>query len=209
MEEVENLLDAGFNLSNLGQSHGAVESVHRLQKVDEGYRKDHFPIPFMDQMLEMTRGNQFYCFSRAFQGLRSDRAKVDVISAKLTITPTTVKGVQNSMLSSEGHKGAKESGLRSSFPDLRTLIKTKSRTWKSLDTFPLETLDRFGSYVISTPWFAVFANYHVGQLHSQGTFITTDKQGCPGFLKPLVLAVFVLRSQELHNPQLHLGIPIS
>ncbi|GKG14160.1 hypothetical protein Tco_0353760, partial [Tanacetum coccineum] len=28
-----------------------------------------------------------------------------------------------------------------------------------------------------------------------------------GFLKPLVLAVFVLRSQELHNPQLHLGIP--
>ncbi|GKD81058.1 reverse transcriptase domain-containing protein [Tanacetum coccineum] len=33
--------------------------------------------------------------------------------------------------------------------------------------------------------------------------------GGPGFLKPLVLAVFVLRSQELHNPQLLLGIPIS
>ncbi|GJY88602.1 hypothetical protein Tco_0503230 [Tanacetum coccineum] len=32
---------------------------------------------------------------------------------------------------------------------------------------------------------------------------------CPGFLKPLVLVLFVLRSQELHNPQLHLGIPIS
>ncbi|GJR80896.1 hypothetical protein Tco_0151681 [Tanacetum coccineum] len=31
--------------------------------------------------------------------------------------------------------------------------------------------------------------------------------GYTGFLKPLVL--FVLRSQELHNPQLHLGIPIS
>ncbi|GKA02438.1 hypothetical protein Tco_0675103 [Tanacetum coccineum] len=28
-------------------------------------------------------------------------------------------------------------------------------------------------------------------------------------LKPLVLTVFVLRSQELHNSQLHLGIPIS
>ncbi|GKG46776.1 hypothetical protein Tco_0501622, partial [Tanacetum coccineum] len=26
--------------------------------------------------------------------------------------------------------------------------------------------------------------------------------GCPGFLKPLVLAVFILQSQELHNPQL-------
>ncbi|GJY99432.1 hypothetical protein Tco_0516862 [Tanacetum coccineum] len=33
--------------------------------------------------------------------------------------------------------------------------------------------------------------------------------GCPGFLKPLAVAVFVLQSQELHNPQLHLGIPIS
>ncbi|GKG38598.1 hypothetical protein Tco_0460310, partial [Tanacetum coccineum] len=32
---------------------------------------------------------------------------------------------------------------------------------------------------------------------------------CPGFLKPLVLVLFVLRSQELHNPQLHLGILIS
>ncbi|GJU60996.1 reverse transcriptase domain-containing protein [Tanacetum coccineum] len=38
---------------------------------------------------------------------------------------------------------------------------------------------------------------------------STTFGGCPGFLKPLVLAVFVLRSQELHNPQLHLGIPIS
>ncbi|GKA03973.1 hypothetical protein Tco_0676754 [Tanacetum coccineum] len=37
----------------------------------------------------------------------------------------------------------------------------------------------------------------------------TPNLGCPRFLKPLVLAVFVLRSQELHNPQLHLGIPIS
>ncbi|GKB46847.1 hypothetical protein Tco_0897600 [Tanacetum coccineum] len=34
-----------------------------------------------------------------------------------------------------------------------------------------------------------------------------EPQRCPGFLKSLVL--FVLRSQELHNPQLHLGIPIS
>ncbi|GJY04149.1 reverse transcriptase domain-containing protein [Tanacetum coccineum] len=35
------------------------------------------------------------------------------------------------------------------------------------------------------------------------------RTGCPKFLKPQVLVVFVLRSQELHNPQLHLGIPIS
>ncbi|GJX62458.1 hypothetical protein Tco_0295358 [Tanacetum coccineum] len=37
--------------------------------------------------------------------------------------------------------------------------------------------------------------------------LNSGKLGCLGFLKPLVLAVFVLRSQELHNPQLHLGNP--
>ncbi|GJR33401.1 reverse transcriptase domain-containing protein [Tanacetum coccineum] len=47
-------------------------------------------------------------------------------------------------------------------------------------------------------------------ISDRGTHFCNDQfKGCPGFLKPLVLAVFVLRSQELHNPQLHLGIPIS
>ncbi|GJZ71554.1 hypothetical protein Tco_0635405 [Tanacetum coccineum] len=35
---------------------------------------------------------------------------------------------------------------------------------------------------------------------------TNTRQGCPGFLKPLVLAVFVLRSQELHILSFILGI---
>ncbi|GJZ36832.1 hypothetical protein Tco_0583023 [Tanacetum coccineum] len=51
----------------------------------------------------------------------------------------------------------------------------------------------------------------VGQARdSSPAFRTAFKNtpsGCLGFLKSLVL--FVLRSQELHNPQLHLGIPIS
>ncbi|GJW99265.1 hypothetical protein Tco_0183179, partial [Tanacetum coccineum] len=50
---------------------------------------------------------------------------------------------------------------------------------------------------------------HVNLGDKRGTDppINPYSPGCPGFLKPLVL--FVLRSQELHNPQLHLGIPIS
>nr|GEZ50277.1 reverse transcriptase domain-containing protein [Tanacetum cinerariifolium] len=31
-------------------------------KLNEATRKDHFPLPFMDQMLERLAGNQYYCF---------------------------------------------------------------------------------------------------------------------------------------------------
>nr|GFC28903.1 reverse transcriptase domain-containing protein [Tanacetum cinerariifolium] len=41
------------------------------QKLNEATRKDHFPLSFMDQMLERLAGNEFYCFldgfSRYFQ----------------------------------------------------------------------------------------------------------------------------------------------
>nr|GEZ35961.1 reverse transcriptase domain-containing protein [Tanacetum cinerariifolium] len=41
------------------------------RKLNEAARKDHFPIPFMDQMLERLAGNEYYCFfdgfSRYFQ----------------------------------------------------------------------------------------------------------------------------------------------
>nr|GEZ65268.1 DNA-directed DNA polymerase [Tanacetum cinerariifolium] len=40
-------------------------------KLNEATRKDHFPLPFMDQMLKRLAGNQYYCFldgfSRYFQ----------------------------------------------------------------------------------------------------------------------------------------------
>nr|GEY80443.1 reverse transcriptase domain-containing protein [Tanacetum cinerariifolium] len=38
------------------------------RKLNEATRKDHFPLPFMDQMLERLAGNQFYCFLDDFSG---------------------------------------------------------------------------------------------------------------------------------------------
>nr|GEW76521.1 DNA-directed DNA polymerase [Tanacetum cinerariifolium] len=35
---------------------------------NEATRKDHFPLPFMDQMLEILAGNQYYCFLDGFSG---------------------------------------------------------------------------------------------------------------------------------------------
>nr|GEV72938.1 hypothetical protein [Tanacetum cinerariifolium] len=38
------------------------------RKLNEATRKDHFPLPFMDQMLERIAGNEYYCFLDGFSG---------------------------------------------------------------------------------------------------------------------------------------------
>nr|GEZ53296.1 reverse transcriptase domain-containing protein [Tanacetum cinerariifolium] len=38
------------------------------QKLNEATRKDHFPLPFMDQMLERLAGNEYYYFLNGFFG---------------------------------------------------------------------------------------------------------------------------------------------
>nr|GEZ80305.1 reverse transcriptase domain-containing protein [Tanacetum cinerariifolium] len=75
-KEVEKILDAGLIylisdspwVSPLPDG-GRVCIDYR--KLNEATRKDHFPLPFMDQMLERLAGNELYCFldgfSRYFQ----------------------------------------------------------------------------------------------------------------------------------------------
>nr|GEW35653.1 reverse transcriptase domain-containing protein [Tanacetum cinerariifolium] len=38
------------------------------RKLNDATRKDHFPLPFMDQMLERLAGNEYYCFPDGFSG---------------------------------------------------------------------------------------------------------------------------------------------
>nr|GEX81473.1 reverse transcriptase domain-containing protein [Tanacetum cinerariifolium] len=38
------------------------------RKLNDATRKDHFPLPLMDQMLEQLAGNEFYCFLDGFSG---------------------------------------------------------------------------------------------------------------------------------------------
>nr|GEY19273.1 reverse transcriptase domain-containing protein [Tanacetum cinerariifolium] len=38
------------------------------RKLNDAIRKEHFPLPFMDQMLERLAGNEFYCFLDGFYG---------------------------------------------------------------------------------------------------------------------------------------------
>nr|GEW77710.1 reverse transcriptase domain-containing protein [Tanacetum cinerariifolium] len=41
------------------------------RKLNEATRKDHFPLPFMDQMLERLAGNEYYCFLDGFLACHS------------------------------------------------------------------------------------------------------------------------------------------
>nr|GFA49113.1 retrovirus-related Pol polyprotein from transposon 17.6 [Tanacetum cinerariifolium] len=38
------------------------------RKLNKATRKDHFPLPFMDRMLERLAGNEYYCFLDGFSG---------------------------------------------------------------------------------------------------------------------------------------------
>jgi len=38
------------------------------RKFNEATRKDHFPLPFMDQMLESLAGHKYYCFLDGYSG---------------------------------------------------------------------------------------------------------------------------------------------
>nr|GEX55499.1 DNA-directed DNA polymerase [Tanacetum cinerariifolium] len=60
-KEVEKLLDAGLITRSL-IVHGSA------RKLKEATCKDHFPLPFMDQMLERLAGNKYYCFLDGFSG---------------------------------------------------------------------------------------------------------------------------------------------
>nr|GEV98110.1 reverse transcriptase domain-containing protein [Tanacetum cinerariifolium] len=56
-KEVEKLLDAEL-----------IYPISDSPWLNDATRKDHFPLPFMDQMLERLAGNEYYCFLDGFSG---------------------------------------------------------------------------------------------------------------------------------------------
>nr|GEW00932.1 reverse transcriptase domain-containing protein [Tanacetum cinerariifolium] len=47
---------------------GLIYPISDSPSLNEATRKDHFPLPFMDQMLERLTGNEYYCFLDGFLG---------------------------------------------------------------------------------------------------------------------------------------------
>ncbi|GJR99378.1 reverse transcriptase domain-containing protein [Tanacetum coccineum] len=56
-KEVIKLLDAGL-----------IYPISNSPWLNDATRKDHFLLPFMDQMLERLAGNEYYCFLDGFSG---------------------------------------------------------------------------------------------------------------------------------------------
>ncbi|GJR72706.1 reverse transcriptase domain-containing protein [Tanacetum coccineum] len=67
-KEVEKLLDAGLIYPILDSPWVSLRVCIDYRKLNEATRKDHFPLPFMDQMLERLAGNEYYCFLDGFSG---------------------------------------------------------------------------------------------------------------------------------------------
>nr|GEZ56446.1 reverse transcriptase domain-containing protein [Tanacetum cinerariifolium] len=69
-KEVEKLLDAGliYPISDSPLGKSCPLCTQKRRKLNEATRKDHFPLPFMDQMLERLAGNEYYCFLDGFSG---------------------------------------------------------------------------------------------------------------------------------------------
>ncbi|GJZ14662.1 reverse transcriptase domain-containing protein [Tanacetum coccineum] len=70
IHEVIKLLDAGL-IYPISDSHGFClrEPIYiDYRKLNDATRKDHFPLLFMDQMLERLAGNEYYCFLDGFSG---------------------------------------------------------------------------------------------------------------------------------------------
>ncbi|GKB38294.1 reverse transcriptase domain-containing protein [Tanacetum coccineum] len=63
-KEVEKLLDARLIYPISDRWRVCID----YQKLNEATRKDHFPLPFIDQMLKRLAGNEYYCFLDGFSG---------------------------------------------------------------------------------------------------------------------------------------------
>nr|GEV99147.1 reverse transcriptase domain-containing protein [Tanacetum cinerariifolium] len=70
LEEIEDFLNDESIPMGIEDSFYDLEGdiLYLEKKLNDATRKDHFPLPFMDQMVERLAGNEFYCFLDGFSG---------------------------------------------------------------------------------------------------------------------------------------------
>nr|GEU48428.1 reverse transcriptase domain-containing protein [Tanacetum cinerariifolium] len=70
-EDPFQLLSMDLKLAEETKAKSSIEEPPELElkeKLNDATRKDHFLVPFMDQMLKRLAGNEFYCFLDGFSG---------------------------------------------------------------------------------------------------------------------------------------------
>nr|GEW82082.1 reverse transcriptase domain-containing protein [Tanacetum cinerariifolium] len=96
------------------------------RKLNDATQKDHFPLPFMDQMMERLARNKFYFFLDGFSGIEVVRAKVNVI-ANLPHW-TTVKGVRSFLGHAERTVGENRASWSDKLDDALWAFRTAFKT---------------------------------------------------------------------------------
>nr|GEZ58401.1 reverse transcriptase domain-containing protein [Tanacetum cinerariifolium] len=166
------------------------------RKQNEATRKDHFPLPFMDQMLERLAGNEYYCFLDGFSGYfqipidPKDQEKTTFTCPYGTFAYKRMPfGLCNAPGTFQRYAKARL---------LRWILLLQEFDFKVIDTrgaenyaadhlsrlenpyenvfdpkeinetFPLESLNKVAHKDPSTPWFADLANYHAGNFIIKG-----------------------------------------
>ncbi|GKA35372.1 reverse transcriptase domain-containing protein [Tanacetum coccineum] len=142
------------------------------RKLNEATRKDHFPLPFMDQMLERLAGNEYYCFLDGFSGYfqipidPKDQEKTTFTCPYGTFAyrrmPFGLCNAPGTFQRSEYYAADHLSLLENPYENVFDPKEIN-------ETFPLETLNTVTSHDNqSTSWFADIANYHAGNFLIKG-----------------------------------------
>nr|GEY13969.1 reverse transcriptase domain-containing protein [Tanacetum cinerariifolium] len=140
------------------------------RKLNEATRKDHFPLPFMDQMLERLAGNEYYCFLNGF--FRYFQIPIDPRDQEKT-TFTCPYGTFASRRIPFGLCNALGTFQRNLAADHLSRLENPYENMldpKEInENFPLETLSVVTFHGDSSaPWFADSVNYHAGNFIVKG-----------------------------------------
>nr|GFA71785.1 reverse transcriptase domain-containing protein [Tanacetum cinerariifolium] len=137
------------------------------RKLNEATRKDHFPLPFMDQMCEDTKlalnwEKSHFMVKEGIvlghkiskKGIEVDKAKIEVIS-KL---PHPTIEFDFKVIDTRGAENYAADHLSRLENPYENVFDPKEIN----ETFPLKSLNKVAHKDPSTPWFTDLANYHVG-----------------------------------------------
>nr|GEV28764.1 reverse transcriptase domain-containing protein [Tanacetum cinerariifolium] len=139
------------------------------RKLNEATRKDHLPLPFMDQMLKRLAGNQYYCFLDGFSSYfqipidPKDQEKTTFTCPYRTLAYRRMPfGLCNA-------PGTFQRCMMAIFHDM--IEKTMEVFMDDFSVFGnsfQSCLSHLERMLKSTSWFADFANYHAGNFVVKG-----------------------------------------